>query len=232
MLILPFLLAALVRFNEPPMLEEQLAPIEESQRHITHEMRRYARILAAPRMQYELLKVYSYRDRVIVEVRATNKSRFPIRTEHVALMATPYLSDDHGWNWGPDYTPRCACPSHFDERDIVFPPNESVTFQKMIGSATGPLHRVEWLWGWPCERPERLDYQYFALRSGERLDVVPSERESYGIIGHGGVAIVWSDEEAPRWPAIVKIDPPAGVLAAFGGLPASEHWPRDRSRRR
>jgi hypothetical protein len=231
MIMFPVVLLVASAAADPPSVADPGSAVQETVRDINRTLRWHDRIARAPKAHHELLKVHSYSNRVILDVRVTSRTGFPFETgERTAAFAScPTLLDARGWEWEPTYF-----DGHIywgpERRMLAVRPGGPVTYQVAVGTGSGPLHRFDWLSMPTAQRPATLDYHYDRWGpSVRRLDVVG--RESVYALGRGTVPVEWSDEPAPEWTrkAWVKIDPPIALLAAVGGLPAAEHWPRERT---
>lgn len=190
----------------------------------------YRRIVLAPKVHYKLLRVRSYRDAVIAEVRVTNRTGFPISTDVVAAArrADPKLTDARGAEWEAPYTLDHVHYVRYEcQPKLALRPGESLTYSAVISTADGPLGRSDGRAVPAGGRPDALIYRYGEMTSFYQVGVRPLRSRQVYVFGGGRAPVEWSDGPAPGWShrSLVKVEPPVGALGVCGGGAAAVFWP-------
>jgi hypothetical protein len=206
------------------------AELQSGAYDLLNRVRNYTLIASTPKVHLRLVRVRSYRDAVVAEIRAANRTDFPISLSMVtaARWADPILTDAGGGRWE---APQTELWVHYLPHDrlpkLAGRPGEGLTFQAVISTADGPLGRTGGGTGQPGGRPLALNYRYMMRSSAYSHKVRPSRLLSVAVIGWGAVPIDWSDDPAPGWigRCLVRVEPSAGALGVGGGGMAAVEWP-------
>jgi hypothetical protein len=197
--------------------------------HLTIKAGVYARIVAAPKMECELLGVTAYQNKVVYRMRVANRAKTDVEVGVFAASAyarSVRLWDEEGSEWREqDQDDHFKAWPHAKLPKVVFPAGRSVTFEACSPITTGALVRAYPDAKNENHRPKVFRFTYSGWASAYEVD---DTRDGVNIyrLGTGQVSITWTDRDAPSWVGswCVRLEPPAALPAVAGGWTVTANW--------